>query len=142
MALAKAGDTVQVHYTGRLDDGTMFDSSVGGEPIEFVLGAHHVIPGFEEGVTGMEVGETKTILIPSDQAYGPHMDEMVLTIPREQVPPHITLGLGEMLELSQPSGEALTVRITELTEAIVTLDGNHPLAGEDLTFDLQLASIA
>jgi len=142
MALAKAGDTVQVHYTGRLDDGTMFDSSVGGEPIVFVLGAHHVIPGFEEGVTGMEVGETKTILIPSDQAYGPHMDEMVLTIPREQVPPHITLGLGEMLELSQPSGEALTVRITELTEAIVTLDGNHPLAGEDLTFDLQLASIA
>ena len=142
MAQAQAGDTVQVHYTGRLDDGTVFDSSVGGEPIEFVLGAHHVIPGFEEGVTGMEVGETKTILIPSDQAYGPHMDEMVLTIPREQVPPHITLGLGEMLELSQPSGEALTVRITELTEAIVTLDGNHPLAGEDLTFDLQLASIA
>ena len=142
MALAKAGDTVQVHYTGRLDDGTMFDSSVGGEPIEFVLGAHHVIPGFEEGVTGMEVGETKTILIPSDQAYGPHMDEMVLTIPREQVPPHITLELGEKLELRQPTGEALTVRITELTEAIVTLDGNHPLAGEDLTFDLQLASIA
>ena len=90
----------------------------------------------------MEVGETKTILIPSDQAYGPHMDEMVLTIPRDQVPPHITLGLGEMLELRQPTGEALTVRITELTEASVTLDGNHPLAGEDLTFDLQLAAIA
>ena len=142
MALAKTGDTVQVHYTGRLDDGTVFDSSVGGEPIEFVLGEHHVIPGFEDGVTGMEVGETKTILIPCDQAYGPHMDEMILTIPREQVPPHITLGLGEMLELRQPTGEALTVRITELTEASVTLDGNHPLAGEDLTFDLQLAAIA
>ena len=142
MALAKAGDTVQVHYTGKLDDGTVFDSSVGGEPIEFILGEHHVIPGFEEGVTGMEVGETKTILIPCDQAYGPHMDEMILTIPREQVPPHITLGLGEMLELRQPSGEALTVRITELSDASVTLDGNHPLAGEDLTFDLQLAAIA
>jgi FKBP-type peptidyl-prolyl cis-trans isomerase 2 len=142
VALAKAGDTVQVHYTGKLDDGTVFDSSMGGEPIEFVLGEHHVIPGFEDGVTGMEVGETKTILIPSDQAYGPHMDEMVLTIPRDQVPPHITLGLGEMLELRQPTGEALTVRITELTEASVTLDGNHPLAGEDLTFDLQLAAIA
>jgi len=142
VALAKAGDTVQVHYTGKLDDGTVFDSSVGGEPIEFVLGEHHVIPGFEEGVTGMEVGETKTILIPCDQAYGPHMDEMILTIPREQVPPHITLGLGEMLELRQPSGEALTVRITELSDASVTLDGNHPLAGEDLTFDLQLAAIA
>ena len=141
MALAKAGDTVQVHYTGRLDDGTMFDSSVGGEPIEFVLGAHHVIPGFEDGVTGMEVGETKTILIPSDQAYGPRMEEMVLTIPRDQVPPHITLELGEMLELSQPSGETIAVQITALTDTIVTLDGNHPLAGADLTFDLQLANI-
>jgi peptidylprolyl isomerase len=142
MAQAKAGDTVKVHYTGKLDDGTVFDSSVGGEPIEFILGEHHVIPGFEEGVTGMEVGESKTVLIPSDEAYGPHMDEMVLTIPREQVPPHITLGLGEMLELRQPSGEAITVRITELSDASVTLDGNHPLAGEDLTFDLQLAGIA
>jgi peptidylprolyl isomerase len=141
MALAKAGDTVQVHYTGKLDDGTVFDSSVGGEPIEFVLGAHHVIPGFEEGVTGMEVGETKTILIPSDQAYGPRLEEMVLTIPRDQVPPHITLELGEMLELSQPSGETIAVQITNLTDTIVTLDGNHPLAGADLTFDLQLANI-
>ena len=141
MAQAQAGDTVQVHYTGRLDDGTVFDSSVGGEPIEFVLGAHHVIPGFEDGVTGMEVGETKTILIPSDQAYGPRMEEMVLTIPRDQVPPHITLELGEMLELSQPSGETIAVQITALTDTIVTLDGNHPLAGADLTFDLQLANI-
>jgi peptidylprolyl isomerase len=141
MAQAKAGDTVRVHYTGKLDDGTVFDSSIGGEPIEFILGAHHIIPGFEEGVTGMEVGETKTILISSDQAYGPYEDGIVLTIPREQVPPHITLGLGEMLELSQPSGEAITGRITELTDASVTLDGNHPLAGEDLTFDLQLADI-
>jgi peptidylprolyl isomerase len=87
------------------------------------------------------MGETKTILIPSDEAYGPYEYGMVLTIPREQVPPHITLELGEMLELSQPSGEAITVRITELTDVSVTLDGNHPLAGEDLTFDLQLAGI-
>jgi FKBP-type peptidyl-prolyl cis-trans isomerase 2 len=142
MALAKAGDTVQVHYTGKLEDGTVFDSSVGGEPIEFVLGEHHVIPGFEDGVTGMEVGETKTILIPSEQAYGPRLEEMVLIIPREQVPPHITLELGEMLELSQPSGETIAVQITALTDTIVTLDGNHPLAGADLTFDLQLAGIA
>jgi peptidylprolyl isomerase len=141
VAQAKTGDSVRVHYTGKLDDGTVFDSSAGSEPIEFILGAHHVIPGFEDGVTGMEVGETKTILIPSDQAYGTRVDEMVLTIAREQVPPHITLELGEMLELSQPSGESVTVRITELTDATVTLDGNHPLAGEDLTFDLQLAEI-
>jgi len=141
VAQAQAGDTVQVHYTGRLDDGTVFDSSVGGEPIEFVLGAHHVIPGFEDGVTGMEVGETKTILIPSDQAYGPRMEEMVLTIPRDQVPPHITLELGEMLELSQSSGETIAVQITALTDTIVTLDGNHPLAGADLTFDLQVSNI-
>jgi peptidylprolyl isomerase len=141
MAQARAGDTVRVHYTGKLDDGTVFDSSVGGEPIEFTLGAHHVISGFEDGVTGMGVGDTKTIFIPSDQAYGPRVDEMVLTISREQVPPHITLELGEMLELSQPSGESVTVRITNLTDATVTLDGNHPLAGEDLTFDLQLAEI-
>jgi peptidylprolyl isomerase len=141
MAQAKAGDTVQVHYTGKLDDGTVFDSSVGGEPIEFVLGEHHVIPGFEDGVMGMEIGETKTVLIPCDQAYGPRMDEMILVIPREQVPPHITLELGEMLELGQPSGETIAVQITALTDAIVTLDGNHPLAGEDLTFDLELTSI-
>jgi peptidylprolyl isomerase len=141
MAQAKTGDTVRVHYTGKLDDGTVFDSSFGGEPIEFVLGAHHVIPGFEDGVTGMEVGETKTILIPSDQAYGPYEDGMLLTLQRDQVPAHITLELGEMLELSQPSGESIAVRITDLNEQTVTLDGNHPLAGEDLTFDLQLASI-
>ncbi len=142
MAQAQTGDTVQVHYTGKLDDGTVFDSSIGGDPLEFILGAHHVIAGFEDGVTGMQVGETKTIHIPVDQAYGPHMDEMVMTIPRAQVPSHIQLDLGDVLELSQPTGESITVRITELTETTVTLDGNHPLAGEDLTFDLQLAGIS
>jgi peptidylprolyl isomerase len=141
MALAQAGDTVRVHYTGKLDDGTVFDSSAGSDPIEFVLGDHQVIPGFEDGVTGMTPGETKTITIPFDQAYGAYDDEMVLEVPRAQFPDHITPEVGEALQLQQPDGEMITVIISEVSDESVTLDANHPLAGEDLTFDLELAEI-
>jgi FKBP-type peptidyl-prolyl cis-trans isomerase 2 len=141
MTTAKAGDTVQVHYTGRLDDGTVFDTSVGGDPIEFTLGTHEVIAGFEDGVTGMAVGESKTITIPADQAYGPYDDDLVLVVERGQFPADLTPEVGQMLKLQQPTGEAIDVMITEVTDQSVTLDANHPLAGETLTFDLQLTHI-
>ena len=141
MALAQAGDTVRVHYTGKLDDGTVFDSSAGSDPIEFVIGDHQVIPGFEDGVTGMAIGETKTITIPFDQAYGAYDDELVLDVPRDQFPDHITPEIGEALQLQQPDGNVITVIISEVSNESVTLDANHPLAGEDLTFDLELAEI-
>ncbi len=141
MATAQTGDTVRVHYTGKLDDGTVFDSSVGGDPIEFVIGDHQVIPGFEDGVTGMALGESKTIVIPFDQAYGAYDDELVLNVPRDQFPDHITPEVGEALQLQQPDGNVITVVISEVSDEAVSLDANHPLAGEDLTFDLQLAEI-
>jgi len=141
MASAQAGDTVRVHYTGKLDDGTVFDSSAGSDPIEFVIGDHQVIPGFEDGVTGMAIGETKTITIPFDQAYGAYDDGLVLDVPRDQFPEHITPEVGEALQLQQPDGNVITVIISEVSDESVTLDANHPLAGEDLTFDLELAEI-
>lgn len=141
MASAQAGDTVRVHYTGKLDDGTVFDSSAGNDPIEFVIGDHQVIPGFEDGVTGMAIGETKTITIPFDQAYGAYDDGLVLDVPRDQFPEHITPEVGEALQLQQPDGNVITVIISEVSDESVTLDANHPLAGEDLTFDLELAEI-
>ena len=141
MALAQAGDTVRVHYTGKLDDGTVFDSSVGNDPIEFVIGDHQVIPGFEDGVAGMAIGETKTITIPFDQAYGAYDDELVLEVPRAQFPDHITPEVGEALQLQQPDGNVITVIISDVSDESVTLDANHPLAGEDLTFDLELTAI-
>ena len=142
MATAQTGDTVQVHYTGRLNDGTVFDSSVGGEPIEFTLGTHQVIAGFEAGVTGMAVGDSKTITIPAEQAYGAYDDDLVLVVERGQFPADLTPEVGQMLKLQQPGGETVDVMITEVTDEQVTLDANHPLAGEDLTFDLQLTHIA
>ena len=142
MSQAKPGDTVRVHYTGKLDNGTIFDSSAGSDPIEFVIGEQQVIPGFEDGVTGMNVGEAKTIYIPFDQAYGPRYDEMILSVPREQFPTTVNPEVGQALELQQPDGQALTVMISEVTDAVVTLDANNPLAGENLTFDIQLAEIA
>ena len=142
MAQAKEGDTVRVHYTGKLDDGTVFDSSAGSEPIEFVIGEQQVIPGFEDAVSGMNVGEAKTIYIPFDQAYGPHYDEMVVSVPRDQFPPTVSPEVGQPLNIHQPDGQTLSVIIKGVTDTVVTLDANHPLAGENLTFEIQLAEIA
>lgn len=142
MTRAQAGDTVQVHYTGKLDDGTVFDSSTGGEPIEFTLGANQVIDGFESGVIGMAVGDTKTIIIPADQAYGPYHDELVLVLERSRFPAHLTPEVGQMLQLQRPDGEPIDAMITEVSAEFVTMDANHPLAGEQLTFDLELMHIA
>ncbi len=142
MARAKQGDTVKVHYVGTLDNGTVFDTSSGREPLEFTLGGGQVIPGFEEAVTGMQVGETKTTHIPADDAYGPHREGLVLELERERIPEDIELTVGSRLQLQQPGGEAVPVTVTALDSGTVTLDANHPLAGEDLTFELELVEIA
>ncbi|AFY68104.1 peptidylprolyl isomerase [Geitlerinema sp. PCC 7407] len=142
MTQAKVGDTVRVHYTGKLVDGTIFDSSSNRDPLEFAIGSGGIIPGFEQAVIGMNPGDSKTTHIPADQAYGPHRQEMVLVVEREQIPPDIDLQVGQQLQLRQENGYALPVIVTEVEEAQVTLDANHPLAGEDLIFDIQLVEIA
>lgn len=141
MSQAKLGDTVSVHYTGRLEDGTVFDSSEGGQPLEFALGAGNVIPGFEKAVLGMSPGDSKTMTIPSDDAYGPYFEERVLVVDRQQIPPELPVDVGGQLQLQQEGGMVIPVVITDVTEAEVTLDANHPLAGEDLTFDIRLVAI-
>ena len=144
MQQAKQGDTVRVHYTGRLTSGEVFDSSEGtgdSKPLEFTIGSQQVIPGFEAGVVGLAPGESRTITIPVEQAYGPHNPEQVIEVPRDQVPPHIDLTVGNHLQMSQEDGQSFTVLITDLTDTTVTLDANHPLAGRELVFDLQLVEI-
>lgn len=141
MSQAKLGDTVSVHYVGRLDDGTVFDSSEGGQPLEFALGAGNVIPGFEKAVLGMSPGDSKTMTIPSDDAYGPYFEERVLVVDRQQIPPELPVDVGGQLQIQQEGGMVIPVVITDITDAEVTLDANHPLAGEDLTFDIRLVAI-
>jgi len=140
MAEAKAGDTVRVHYTGTLGDGSEFDSSRGREPLEFTVGEGQVIPGFDEAVTGMQPGEEKRVTIPADEAYGQRRPEMVGSIRREQFPPGIRPAVGQQLQMSQ-QGHTFVVTVTGVSDDEVTLDANHPLAGEDLTFQLELVEI-
>ncbi len=142
MPHAKAGDTVRVHYTGTLADGTAFDSSAGREPLAFTVGSEQVIPGFDQALLGMEPGDTKTVEIPAREAYGPYRPEMLLHVPREQFPEGLDPQVGEELQLSQPDGQALAVRVAEVSDEAVTLDANHALAGEDLTFEITLEEIA
>lgn len=142
MTSARKGNTVKVHYKGTFDDGTMFDSSEGCDPLVFTVGEGQVIPGFEDAVTGMKQGETKTVTIKADDAYGPHLNEMVVHIERAQFPEHIAPEMGKVLHFRQPDGNPLRVTITEFTESTVTLDANHPMAGKDLTFEIQLMEIA
>lgn len=141
MTQAKTGDTVSVHYTGKLDDGTVFDSSEGGSPLEFAIGSGNVIPGFEQAVIGMSPGDSKTTTIVSDEAYGPYYEERVLVVERQQIPPDLPVDVGAQLQIQQQGGMVIPVVITDVTEAEVTLDANHPLAGEDLTFEIRLVSI-
>lgn len=142
MPTANAGDKVQVHYTGTLDDGTQFDSSRGREPLEVTLGAGQVIPGFDEALTGMSVGDSKTVTIPADQAYGSRREEMVQQVPRSAIPAEIELAPGLGLSAQGPDGQHLSFVVVSFDDQQVTLDANHPLAGRDLTFDLELVSIA
>jgi peptidylprolyl isomerase len=141
MAQATAGDTVKVDYTGRFEDGTVFDSSENREPLEFTIGEGQVIPGFEQGVEGMSPGEEKTITISADDAYGPHHEELVMVVDRGEFPPDMELSVGDVLQLRQPDGGVALARVTDLDDSNATIDANHPLAGKDLIFDVKLDSI-
>ena len=142
-AVVKAvdGNTVQVNYTGKLSDGTVFDSSAGQQPLEFKIGSSTVIPMFEKAVVGMAVGENKTITIPAEEAYGPRLDGLVREIAREQLPKDVTPQVGMQLQAKQSSGSTIVMKITKVTDTTVTVDANHPLAGQDLTFEIQLVKI-
>jgi peptidylprolyl isomerase len=141
MVQAQRGDTVKVHYTGKLSDKSVFDSSSGGDPLEFTIGAGEVIPGFEQAVLGMQPGESRTTMIPSDQAYGDYDEEMILEVDRGQLPGDVAPEVGQQYQVVNPEGEAMIVTVAEVSDDAVTLDANHPLAGQDLTFDIQLVEI-
>jgi len=149
MAQAKEGDRVKVHYTGRLDDGTVFDSSeckedecgCGHDPMEFTIGSGEVIPGFDKGVIGLEVGASKTVHIPVEEAYGERIEEMVAQVPRGDLPPEIKPEIGAQLEVTQEDGQIFQVLVTDMNDETITIDANHPLAGQALNFDLRLVEI-
>ncbi len=141
MAQVKSGDKVKVHYHGKLTSGETFDSSEGREPLEFEVGSGMVIKGFDDGVTGMTVGEKKTINIPFDEAYGPKNPEMVIPMPKDKFPEELEIEVGTPLGMSDQQGQEFQVTVVEIKEDVVMLDANHPLAGEDLVFDLELVEI-
>jgi peptidylprolyl isomerase len=141
MQQAKQGDTVHIHYRGTLEDGSVFDSSEGSDPIAFTLGAGEVIPGFERAVEGMSTGEKKTETIPAEQAYGERREELVFTISKDQMPENSEIEIGDMLRVGFPDGSSADVQVAAMENESVTLDANHPLAGRDLTFQLELVSI-
>ncbi|KUK43810.1 MAG: peptidylprolyl isomerase [Methanothrix sp.] len=141
METAKTDDTVKVHYTGKFEDGTVFDSSEGRDPLEFTLGKRMVIPGFEEAALGMSPGEKKTVNIPAEEAYGPRREEMVMEVARSSMPPEIEPEVGQILQVGSSQDQMLQVVVTEVTEESVVLDANHPLAGMDLVFEIELLEI-
>ncbi|QES90135.1 FKBP-type peptidyl-prolyl cis-trans isomerase [Rhizosphaericola mali] len=141
MKTAQNGDTVKVHYHGKLTDGTTFDSSEGREPLEFTIGSGQVIKGFDEGVKGLGIGEKRTINIPVEEAYGPKQDDLLIEFPKDQFPEGMEPAVGMALNMRNEQGQAFPVTIAEIKEASVVLDGNHPLAGKELVFDLELVEI-
>jgi peptidylprolyl isomerase len=141
MSVAKKGDTVAVHYTGTLEDGTVFDSSRERQPLEFQLGSGQVIPGFDDAVEGLEQGQTVTATIECDKAYGKRNEDLVLQTPRANIPEGVQLEVGRRLQARSQDGQVTRVTVTEITDDTVTLDANHPLAGQDLTFEIELVEI-
>ncbi len=141
MAQAKAGDTVRVHYEGQLSDGTIFDSSLEREPIEFILGQDTVIPGFEQAVIGMEVGESKDVSIPPEEGFGDYSEDLVVNIEKTILPPDINPELGMQLEVSSEEETPRVFTIADIAEDSITLDGNHPLAGAEIAFKIELLEI-
>ncbi len=141
MTQVKTGDTVRIHYTGILDDGTRFDSSEGRDPLQFEVGSGQIIPGLDEALPGMVVGDKKTVNVPAEAAYGAVDPNARQEVPREQIPADIPLDPGTQLQMRTPDGRAMPVTVAEVTETVVTLDANHPLAGKDLTFDIELVSV-
>jgi peptidylprolyl isomerase len=138
---ASEGDTVRVHYTGMLPDGTVLDSSRGGDPLEFTLGRGEVIPGIEHAVEGMSPGESKSIWVTSDEAYGPHQDDLMLMVEKSRFPEHIQPEPGQRLRMRRQGVPPVLVTVVDVMDDDVILDANHPLAGRDLTFDLELVEV-
>lgn len=141
MSTIKDGDTVSVHYTGTLASGEVFDSSIEHDPLKFTLGKGQLIPGFEHAIMGLSVGEKATTNIPSKEAYGEHNSEMVIEVPMNQLPPELDAQVGMQLQLNQPDGQTIPVQITHIEGETVTIDANHPLAGRDLIFDIEVVEI-
>lgn len=142
MDKAKSGDTVKVHYTGKLHDGTVFDTSEDRDPLEFTLGGGRIISGFDEAVVGMSINESKTVILTHDKAYGPHNQDMVMEIERNRIPPNVKPEVGQHFQIPGPNGQTLAVMVVGISDTAVTFDANHPMAGKDLTFDIQLVEIA
>ena len=141
MQQVKSGDKVKVHYHGKLTNGETFDSSEGRSPLEFEVGGGMVIKGFDDGVTGMSIGEKKTVNIPFNEAYGPRNPEMIIEFPKDRFPQDMEIEVGMPLAMSGGNGEQFQVVVTEIKEESVMLDANHPLAGQDLVFDIELVEI-
>ena len=139
MSQAKANDKVAVHYTGKLDDGSVFDSSEGKTPLEFTIGAGQVIAGFENGIIGMAVGETKTVKIAPNDGYGDVRQDLIISVKKEEIPADLNVEVGQQLQINQPN---IPVKVTAASDTEVTLDANHPLAGKTLTFEVELVKIA
>ncbi len=142
MSQVKNGDNIKVHYTGRLKSGEVFDSSIEREPLAFTLGRGQLIPGFENGVIGMTLGETRTVEIPPDEAYGPHQPRLVTVVHRSQFPPEIVPEIGQELQTEDEDGRPVELRVTKIDGDNVTLDANHHLAGETLIFEIELVEIS
>lgn len=135
------GDTIRIHYTGTLEDGSVFDSSDGREPLQFTVGSGQVIPGFDNAVLGLDPGDERTVTIPADEAYGQVRDDMVVQATRDQLPEGLEPELGDQLQLTTPDGQPIPVTVTDMDDETLTLDANHPLAGKDLTFAIRLEEI-
>ncbi|ACF46943.1 MAG: peptidylprolyl isomerase [Prosthecochloris sp.] len=142
MAEAKQGDKVKVHYTGKLNDGSVFDSSVERDPLEFTIGEGAVIPGFEQAVVGLQPGDSTETTIEAANAYGNHSHELITEVPRERMPRDLQVTIGQQLQVSMANGQTAVVMVTDMTDTAVTIDANHPLAGQDLTFSIELVEIA
>lgn len=141
MSEAKSGDTVRIHYTGKLEDGTQFDSSSGRDPLEFALGGGQVIPGFDNAIEGMAVGEKKSVTIQPEEAYGPRHDQLIQDVPRSQLPDDLTPAVGMQLQTQGENGQVVRLAVTAVDDESITVDGNHPLAGKALNFDIELVEI-
>ena len=141
MAQAAIGDTIHIHYNGRLKDGTVFDSSEGRDPLQFTIGERMIIPKLEESVVGMATGDTATVEIAAEDAYGPHRPEAIQIVDRAMIPANIDLTIGSQLQATTQEGQTIVLTVMEADDATVTLDGNHPLAGEDLIFEIEVVQI-
>lgn len=141
MSKIKKGNTVTIHYTGKLNDGTVFDSSISREPFKFTVGKSSILPVLEDAVVGMNAGDTKTVNIPMEDAFGPYKSELVLEIEQDKFPDDIELKVGQTVELKNPDTEPMLASIVDISPSTVKLDGNHPLVGKDLVFDIQVMAV-